>query len=139
MSVEIKNLSHTYSAGSPFEFKALKDITITIEDGSFIGIIGHTGSGKSTLIQHLNGLLTPTSGTVLIDGKDIFETKKTDLIALRHHIGLVFQYPEHQEAEPVEGDAHRWCACARGDRAARFLRPAAVPQDDHHDGDGLLP
>ena len=76
MSVEIKNLSHTYSAGSPFEFKALKDITITIEDGSFIGIIGHTGSGKSTLIQHLNGLLTPTSGTVLIDGKDIFETKR---------------------------------------------------------------
>lgn len=96
MSVEIKNLSHTYSEGSPFEFKALKDINITIEDGSFIGIIGHTGSGKSTLIQHLNGLLTPTSGTVLVDGKDIFETKKTELIQLRHQIGLVFQYPEHQ-------------------------------------------
>ncbi|MEO1816710.1 MAG: energy-coupling factor transporter ATPase [Acetobacterium sp.] len=96
MSVEIKNLSHTYSEGSPFEFKALKDINITIEDGSFIGIIGHTGSGKSTLIQHLNGLLTPTSGTVLVDGKDIFETKKAELIQLRHHIGLVFQYPEHQ-------------------------------------------
>lgn len=96
MSVEIKNLSHTYSEGSPFEFKALKDINITIEDGSFIGIIGHTGSGKSTLIQHLNGLLTPTSGTVLIDGKNIFETKKAELIQLRHHIGLVFQYPEHQ-------------------------------------------
>ncbi|WP_303867351.1 energy-coupling factor transporter ATPase [Acetobacterium wieringae] len=96
MSVEIKNLSHTYSEGSPFEFKALKDINLTIEDGSFIGIIGHTGSGKSTLIQHLNGLLTPTSGTVLVDGKDIFETKKTELIQLRHQIGLVFQYPEHQ-------------------------------------------
>lgn len=96
MPVEIKNLSHTYSEGSPFEFKALKDINITIEDGSFIGIIGHTGSGKSTLIQHLNGLLTPTSGTVLVDGKDIFETKKAELILLRHHIGLVFQYPEHQ-------------------------------------------
>jgi len=96
MSVEIKNLSHTYSEGSPFEFKALKDINITIEDGSFIGIIGHTGSGKSTLIQHLNGLLTPTSGTVIIDGKNIFETKKAELIQLRHHIGLVFQYPEHQ-------------------------------------------
>ena len=105
MSVEIKNLSHTYSEGSPFEFKALKDVTITIEDGSFIGIIGHTGSGKSTLIQHLNGLLTPTSGTVLVDGKDIFETKKADLIALRHHIGLVFQYPEHQLfEETVEKD-----------------------------------
>lgn len=96
MPVEIKNLSHTYSEGSPFEFKALKNINITIEDGSFIGIIGHTGSGKSTLIQHLNGLLTPTSGTVLVDGKDIFETKKAELILLRHHIGLVFQYPEHQ-------------------------------------------
>lgn len=96
MSVEIKNLSHTYSEGSPFEFKALKDINITIEDGSFIGIIGHTGSGKSTLIQHLNGLLTPTSGTVLVDGKNIFESKKTEMIQLRHHIGLVFQYPEHQ-------------------------------------------
>ncbi|AWW26703.1 energy-coupling factor transporter ATPase [Acetobacterium sp. KB-1] len=96
MSVEIKNLSHTYSEGSPFEFKALKEINITIEDGSFIGIIGHTGSGKSTLIQHLNGLLTPTSGTVLVDGKDIFDTKKSELIELRHRIGLVFQYPEHQ-------------------------------------------
>jgi energy-coupling factor transport system ATP-binding protein len=96
MSVEIKNLSHTYSEGSPFEFKALKDINITIDDGSFIGIIGHTGSGKSTLIQHLNGLLIPTSGTVLVDGKDIFATKKSDMILLRHHIGLVFQYPEHQ-------------------------------------------
>lgn len=96
MSVEIKNLSHTYSEGSPFEFKALKEINLTIEDGSFIGIIGHTGSGKSTLIQHLNGLLTPTSGTVLVDGKDIFETKKAQLIQLRHQIGLVFQYPEHQ-------------------------------------------
>nr|WP_320026946.1 energy-coupling factor transporter ATPase [uncultured Acetobacterium sp.] len=96
MSVEIKNLSHTYSESSPFEFKALKDINITIEDGSFIGIIGHTGSGKSTLIQHLNGLLVPTSGTVLVDGKDIFATKKSDMILLRHHIGLVFQYPEHQ-------------------------------------------
>lgn len=96
MSVEIKNLSHTYSEGSPFEFKALKNINITIEDGSFIGIIGHTGSGKSTLIQHLNGLLVPTSGTVLVDGKDIFATKKSEMILLRHHIGLVFQYPEHQ-------------------------------------------
>lgn len=96
MPVEIKNLNHTYSEGSPFEFKALKNINVTIEDGSFIGIIGHTGSGKSTLIQHLNGLLTPTSGTVCVDGKDIFETKKSEMILLRHHIGLVFQYPEHQ-------------------------------------------
>ena len=96
MPVEIKNLSHVYSEGSPFEFQALKDIDITIEDGSFVGIIGHTGSGKSTLIQHLNGLLTPTSGTVLVDGEDIFSKKKNELIQLRHRIGLVFQYPEHR-------------------------------------------
>jgi len=96
MSVEIKKLTHIYSQGSPFEFLALKDINITIEDGSFIGIIGHTGSGKSTLIQHLNGLLVPTSGTVVVDGLDIFAGKKSDLIQLRHRIGLVFQYPEHQ-------------------------------------------
>lgn len=96
MPVEIKNLSHTYSQASPFEFQALKDIELTIEDGEFIGIIGHTGSGKSTLIQHLNGLLTPTSGTVVVDGIDIFAQKKADLISLRHRVGLVFQYPEHQ-------------------------------------------
>ncbi|MBK5244135.1 MAG: energy-coupling factor transporter ATPase [Eubacteriaceae bacterium] len=96
MPVEIKNLTHIYSQGSPFEFQALDDINITIEDGSFIGIIGHTGSGKSTLIQHLNGLLNPTSGTVIVDGMDIFAQKKSELIQLRHRIGLVFQYPEHQ-------------------------------------------
>ncbi|MBC3798349.1 energy-coupling factor transporter ATPase [Acetobacterium tundrae] len=96
MSVEIRNLSHIYSKGSPFEFQALNNINVTIEDGSFIGIIGHTGSGKSTLIQHLNGLLTPTSGTVLVDGEDIFNKKKSEMIQLRHRIGLVFQYPEHQ-------------------------------------------
>ncbi|MGV8906332.1 MAG: energy-coupling factor transporter ATPase [Acetobacterium sp.] len=96
MSVEIKNLTHIYSKGSPFEFKALEDINMTIEDGSFVGIIGHTGSGKSTLIQHLNGLLSPTSGTVVVDGLDIFAQKKSKLIQLRHRIGLVFQYPEHQ-------------------------------------------
>lgn len=96
MPVEIKNLTHIYSQGSPFEFQALDDINIIIEDGSFVGIIGHTGSGKSTLIQHLNGLLTPTSGTVIVDGIDFFAQKKSDLIQLRHRIGLVFQYPEHQ-------------------------------------------
>ena len=96
MSVEIKNLTHIYSQGSPFEFQALENINITIEDGSFVGIIGHTGSGKSTLIQHLNGLLIPTSGTVIVDGTDIFAQKKSKLIQLRHRIGLVFQYPEHQ-------------------------------------------
>ncbi len=96
MPVEIRNLSHTYSQGSPFEYQALKTISLTIEDGEFIGIIGHTGSGKSTLIQHLNGLLSPTSGTVVVDELDIFAQKKSDLINLRHRVGLVFQYPEHQ-------------------------------------------
>ena len=96
MPIILDNVTYTYGKGTPFEKTALKGVSVTINEGEFVGIIGHTGSGKSTLIQHLNGLLTPTSGTVLVDGKDIFETKKADLIALRHHIGLVFQYPEHQ-------------------------------------------
>ncbi len=96
MALEIKQLSHIYSKGSPFESVALKDIDAVIDNGEFIGLIGHTGSGKSTLIQHLNGILKPTSGTVFIDGKDVFAQKKKDMIALRHAVGLVFQYPEHQ-------------------------------------------
>lgn len=105
MPLEIKHLEHTYSEGSPFEFKALKDINLNIEDGQFIGLIGHTGSGKSTLIQHLNGLLEPTGGTVLFNGADIFTEKKEALIQIRHKIGLVFQYPEHQLfEETVEKD-----------------------------------
>lgn len=105
MALEIRHLDHTYSEGSPFEFKALKDVDLTIENGEFIGLIGHTGSGKSTLIQHLNGILKPTGGTVVFDGKDIFSGKKEDLIQVRHKIGLVFQYPEHQLfEETVEKD-----------------------------------
>ncbi|WP_195269989.1 energy-coupling factor transporter ATPase [Eubacterium sp. 1001713B170207_170306_E7] len=105
MPLEIQHLDHTYSEGSPFEFKALKDINLNIEDGEFIGLIGHTGSGKSTLIQHLNGLLQPTGGTVLFNGADIFAEKKEALIQIRHKIGLVFQYPEHQLfEETVEKD-----------------------------------
>lgn len=105
MPLEIKHLEHTYSEGSPFEFKALKDINLNIEDGQFVGLIGHTGSGKSTLIQHLNGLLEPTGGTVLFNGADIFTEKKEALIQIRHKIGLVFQYPEHQLfEETVEKD-----------------------------------
>ncbi len=96
MSLEIKHLDHIYSQGSPFEFVALKDINVTIEDGEFIGLIGHTGSGKSTLIQHLNGLIEPTGGTVYLDGQDIFTQNKKQLIQTRHTVGLVFQYPEHQ-------------------------------------------
>jgi energy-coupling factor transport system ATP-binding protein len=96
MSLKIEHLDHIYAAGSPFEFQALKDINVELEDGCFIALIGHTGSGKSTLIQHLNGLIEPTSGTVYLDGQDIFDQSKEDLIKTRFSVGLVFQYPEHQ-------------------------------------------
>lgn len=96
MSVKIEHLEHIYAQGSPFAFKALDDVTVTLDSGAFIALIGHTGSGKSTLIQHLNGLLTPTAGTVYLGDKDVFAQNKKDLIALRHSVGLVFQYPEHQ-------------------------------------------
>ena len=93
--LEIKNLSHIYSTGTPFEHVALDDVTFRVERGEFVGIIGHTGSGKSTLIQHLNGLLKPTSGQVLLDGVDIWSNKKFTRQA-RFRVGLVFQYPEYQ-------------------------------------------
>ena len=93
--LEVKNLSHIYSVGTPFQHVALKDVSFSVERGEFNGIIGHTGSGKSTLIQHLNGLLKPTSGTVLLDGKDIWENKATTRQS-RFRVGLVFQYPEYQ-------------------------------------------
>lgn len=95
MTIKIKDLSHVYSPNSPFEIKALEDINLTIEDGEFIGLIGHTGSGKSTLIQHLNGLLRPTQGKIEIDGDDIL-SKAVSLKKIRQKVGLVFQYPEHQ-------------------------------------------
>ena len=93
--LEIKNLTHTYSAGTPFAHKALDRVSFTVERGEFIGIIGHTGSGKSTLIQHLNGLLKPESGEILLDGKDIWSEKSFTRQA-RFRVGLVFQYPEYQ-------------------------------------------
>ncbi len=93
--LEIKNLSYTYSAGTPFEHKALEDVSFSVYPGEFIGIIGHTGSGKSTLMQQLNGLLKPTSGQVLLDGKDIWSDKQLTRQA-RFRVGLVFQYPEYQ-------------------------------------------
>lgn len=93
--LEVKNLSHTYSAGTPFEHRALTDISFCLERGEFIGIIGHTGSGKSTLMQHLNGLLKPTSGDVLLEGKSIWQDKLTTRQS-RFRVGLVFQYPEYQ-------------------------------------------
>ena len=93
--LQVKNLNHIYSAGTPFEHAALKDVSFSIERGEFIGIIGHTGSGKSTLIQHLNGLLKPTSGSVELDGKDIWSDKAYTRQS-RFRVGLVFQYPEYQ-------------------------------------------
>ena len=93
--LQVKNLNHVYSAGTPFEHKALDNVSFSVERGEFIGVIGHTGSGKSTLMQHLNGLLQPTSGEILLDGKDIWTDKKTTRQA-RFRVGLVFQYPEYQ-------------------------------------------
>lgn len=93
--LEIKNLTYTYSAGTPFEHIALDNISFQVNRGEFIGIIGHTGSGKSTLMQQLNGLLKPTAGTVMLDGKDIWSDKKLTRQA-RFRVGLVFQYPEYQ-------------------------------------------
>ena len=93
--IEIRNLTHVYSAGTPFEHTALEDVSFSVNRGEFIGIIGHTGSGKSTLMQHLNGLMKPTSGQVILDGVDIWSDKKVTRQA-RFRVGLVFQYPEYQ-------------------------------------------
>ena len=93
--LEVKNLTHIYSAGTPFEHKALDSVSFCVERGEFIGVIGHTGSGKSTLMQHLNGLLKPTSGSIILDGQDIWSDKKLTRQA-RFRVGLVFQYPEYQ-------------------------------------------
>ena len=93
--LKIEHLTHTYSIGTPFERSAVKDISFSVNKGEFLGIIGHTGSGKSTLIQHFNGLLRPTSGRVLLDGKDIWAEPKK-IRDVRFRVGLVFQYPEYQ-------------------------------------------
>ena len=93
--LKIEHLTHTYSVGTPFERSAVKDISFAVNKGEFLGIIGHTGSGKSTLIQHFNGLLRPTSGRVLLDGKDIWAEPKK-IRDVRFRVGLVFQYPEYQ-------------------------------------------
>ena len=95
MSIEVRHLTHCYSEGSALSTVALDDVNLTIEDGEFLGIIGHTGSGKSTLVQHLNGLLKPSSGQILVDGEDL-NGGNVNRRALRQRIGLVFQYPEYQ-------------------------------------------
>lgn len=104
MSIKIENITHTYMKGSPFEKKALDDVTIEIQDGEFIALIGHTGSGKSTLIQHINGLLKPDSGKIIIGNTDITQ-KGVKLSEIRKNVGLVFQYPEYQLfEETIEKD-----------------------------------
>lgn len=104
MSIEIKGLEHIYDIGSPFETKALDNVSLKIKDEEFVGLIGHTGSGKSTLIQHMNGLLKPTQGQILINGFDITE-KGAELTDIRKRVGLVFQYPEYQLfEETIEKD-----------------------------------
>ncbi len=104
MSIQLINVSHVYSAGSVFQHKALDQVNLNIQDGEFIALVGHTGCGKSTLVQHLNGLLKPTSGQVLIDGQDIHQ-EQINRKQLCQRVGLVFQYPEYQLfEETVEKD-----------------------------------
>ena len=104
ITISTENLTHIYSPGSPFEKTAVDGVSFTLTGGEVMGIIGHTGSGKSTLIRHLNGLMKPTSGRVLVDGEDVF-AKGYDRRLLRHRVGLVFQYPEYQLFdETVEKD-----------------------------------
>ena len=104
MSIVIEHLNYVYMQGGPYETKALDDVSLTIHDGEFVGLIGHTGSGKSTLVQHLNGLILPTSGKITVDGMDLAD-KNTDKRAIRRRVGLVFQYPENQLfEETVEKD-----------------------------------
>ncbi len=95
MSIKIENLNYIYGKGTAYEIKALRDINLAIEDGEFIGLIGHTGSGKSTLIQHLNGLIKADSGAIYVDGENIYQDGYS-MKKLRGKVGLVFQYPEHQ-------------------------------------------
>ena len=95
MPLEVKNLTHTYSQGSAFQSTAIRDVNLTIDEGEFVCIVGHTGSGKSTLVQHLNGLLKPTSGLILVDSEDM-NGEKVDKRRIRQKVGLVFQYPEYQ-------------------------------------------
>lgn len=124
MPIEVRHLTHTYGEGSALSTVALEDVSFTVEEGEFIGIIGHTGSGKSTLVQHLNGLLKPSSGQVLVDGQDL-NGEKVDRRALRQRIGLVFQYPEYQLFEETVakdiafGPKNQGCSKEEIDRRVR--------------------
>ena len=134
--LEVKNLTHTYGAGTPFQSDAIQNVNFSVFPGEFVGIIGHTGSGKSTLIQHLNGLLKPTSGQILLDGKDIWSDKKFTR-QTRFRVGLVFQYPEYQLFEetsyldiafgPKNMGLNKEEIDARVHRAAKFV---GVPEEN---------
>ena len=135
MSIIVDKVNYVYSPGTAYEIAALDDINLKIEDGEFIGIIGHTGSGKSTLIQHLNGLIKATSGVIYFHGQDIYD-KDFDLRELRNRVGLVFQYPEHQLFEttifddvcfgPVNQGLTKEEA---GLRAYEALRQVGIPEE----------
>lgn len=139
MSIVIEHLNYVYMTGGPYETKALSDVNLTINDGEFIGLIGHTGSGKSTLVQHLNGLIMPTSGRVLVDGMDLAD-KGTDRRAVRQRVGLVFQYPENQlfeetvEKDIAFGPKNLGLDDAEIDRRVRdAMRRVALDYDRLHD------
>ncbi len=104
MSIETRNLTHVYMPGTPQALAAVDGVSLRLEDGESVGIMGPTGSGKSTLVQHFNGLLRPTSGQVLVDGEDIWGGPRTDLRAVRRRVGLIFQFPEHQLFEETVAD-----------------------------------
>ena len=116
--LEVKGLSHTYGGNTPFINDAVKDVSFSIEKGEIIGIIGHTGSGKSTLVQHFNGLLKPTDGTVLLDNEDIWKNPR-EIRKVRSQVGLVFQYPEYQLFEEILARAFYW-------QGQRSLPPLAL-------------
>ena len=132
MSIQIKAVNYTYGAGTPYEKKALRNINLEIKEGEFVGIIGHTGSGKSTLVQHLNGLLSPTSGTVTVDGVNLAAARKA-----RHSVGMVFQYPEHQlfeetiRADIAFGPTNLGLDAAKIDERVRVaMRFVGLPYDE---------
>lgn len=135
MSIILDKVNYIYSPNTAYEIKALNDISLKIEDGQFIGIIGHTGSGKSTLIQHLNGLMKATSGAIYFNGRDIYENDY-DMKELRTKVGLVFQYPEHQLFETTIFDDVCFGPMNQGLdknkaglRAFEALRSVGMPED----------
>ena len=122
--LELKNLSYVYGTGTPFEKTAVNNLSLSIEKGEFIGIMGHTGSGKSTLVQMLNGLMKPTSGQVLLDGEDIWANPK-DIRKIRFKVGMVFQYPEYQLFEETVAKDIAFGPTNMGKSGAELVNDAA--------------